>query len=62
MDKIVINLRFRYNSSPLFPISWYEKELGVELLCKEKTLRMTPAMEAGLTKKLWLIEDLVRLI
>jgi IS1 family transposase len=27
-----------------------------------KTLRVTPAMEAGLTKKLWTIEDLVKLL
>jgi IS1 family transposase len=27
-----------------------------------KTLRVTPAMEAGLTKKLWTIEDLARLL
>jgi hypothetical protein len=27
-----------------------------------KTLRVTPAMEAGLTKKLWDISDIVRLI
>lgn len=27
-----------------------------------KTLRVTPAMEAGLTKKLWNIEDLVKLL
>ena len=27
-----------------------------------KTLRVTPTMEAGLTKRLWNIEDLVKLI
>lgn len=27
-----------------------------------KTLRVTPAMEAGLTKKLWNIQDIVNLI
>ena len=26
-----------------------------------KTLRVTPAMQAGLTKKLWEVEDLVKL-
>jgi hypothetical protein len=27
-----------------------------------KTLRVTPAMQAGITKKLWSIEDLARLL
>lgn len=27
-----------------------------------KTLRITPAMKAGLTKKLWTIEDLIKLL
>jgi len=27
-----------------------------------KTLRVTPAMEAGITKKLWSIENLVKLL
>jgi hypothetical protein len=27
-----------------------------------KTLRVTPAMEAGITKKLWTIEDLAKLL
>jgi hypothetical protein len=27
-----------------------------------KTLRVTPAMEVGLTNKLWKIEDLIKLI
>jgi hypothetical protein len=27
-----------------------------------KTLRVTPAMEAGLTNKLWSVEDLARLL
>lgn len=27
-----------------------------------KTLRVTPAMQAGLTKKLWTVEDLTRLL
>ena len=27
-----------------------------------KSLRVTPAMDAGLTKKLWSIEDLVQLL
>ena len=27
-----------------------------------KTLRVTPAMQAGITKKLWDIEDLVNLL
>jgi len=27
-----------------------------------KTLRVTPAMQAGLTKKLWSIEDLAKLL
>jgi len=27
-----------------------------------KTLRITPAMQAGITKKLWKVEDLARLL
>ena len=30
-------------------------------VCIHKTLRVTPAMEAGVTDRLWEIEDIVRL-